>query len=273
MIRKSFRLVSWNIGGRVGVNSQQAELLKHSRVDIVALQEVRVSALKKFQRIFPEFYLPYMEESVHLASEHSRRYGCLVASQWPLRRIPSILPMALFPERVLSVAVDSPWGEIELHTAHIVPGTSKGWKKIEMFDFIYQHLRCQSNRPRILCGDFNSPQSEMIDGRIVTWGQRVKKNGEIMIKKGHENWDAGERSVLEGLAKHDLSDVFRILNGYEAKAFSWFSKRKGEVIRRRFDHIFASDVLNAYECQYLGDVVEQGLSDHAAIEAVFKPSL
>jgi len=133
MMGNNFRLVSWNIGGRVGVNRQQAEVLKDRRVDIVALQEVRVNALKNFQRMFPEFDLPYMEESVHLADEHGRRYGELVASRWPLRPIPAVLPETLFPERVLSVVVDSPWREIELHTAHIVPGCSNGWKKIEMF--------------------------------------------------------------------------------------------------------------------------------------------
>ena len=272
MMGNSFRLVSWNIGGRVRVNHQQAEVLKDRRVDIVTLQEVGVNALKNFQKMFPEFDLPYMEESVHLADEHGRRYGELIASQWPLGRIPAILPETLFPERVLSVVIDSPWGEIELHTTHIVPG-SNGWKKIEMFEGIYRRLACQSDKPRILCGDFNSPQSETTDGRIITWGQRVKKDGGIVVKRGHERWDAGERSVLEGLAEYDLPDVFRGLNGYEVKAFSWFSKRKEKVTRRRFDHIFASSVLNAVECQYLGNVVERKLSDHAAIEAVFEPNV
>lgn len=265
-------MVSWNIGGRVGINCQQAKVLEDRRVDIVALQEVRVNALKNFQELFPGLGLPYMEESVHLADEHGRRYGELLASRWPFRRIPAILPETLFPERVLSVVIDTPWGEIELHTAHIVPGSSKGLKKIEMFEGIYQHLRNQSNRPRILCGDFNSPQLETTDGRIVTWGQKIRKDGEIATKRGYEKWDAGERSVLEGLAEYDLLDVYRELNRYEVQAFSWISKRKGKVTQRRFDHVFASGVLNAVECQYLGYVLEQCLSDHAAIEAVFEPN-
>ena len=142
-----------------------------------------------------------------------------------------------------------------------------------MFEGIYGRLACQSDIPRILCGDFNSPQLETTDGRIVTWGQRVREDGEAVVKRGYEEWDAGERKVLEGLAEYDLPDVYRSLNGYEVQQFSWFLKRKGQVVvKRRFDHIFASRVLNAVECKYLGDVVEQGLSDHAAIEAVFEPS-
>jgi exonuclease III len=79
--------------------------------------------------------------------------------------------------------------------------------------------------------------------------------------------------VLKGLAEYDLPDVFRGLNGYDVEAFSWIMNRKGKVVAaRRFDHIFASDDLNPVECQYLDHLVEQDLSDHAAIEATFMPT-
>ena len=140
-----------------------------------------------------------------------------------------------------------------------------------MFEAIYQYLHSQSNRPRILCGDFNSPQWETTDGQIVTWGQKIRKDGRIVVMDGYERWDAGERSVLEKLAEYDLPEVFRSLNGYKVKAFSWFLNNREKAIKRRFDHVFASSVLNAVKCQYLVDVVEQKLSDHAAIETVFEP--
>jgi exonuclease III len=82
----------------------------------------------------------------------------------------------------------------------------------------------------------------------------------------------GERNVLEGLAEYGLPEVFRRLNGYDVQAFSWFVKRKGKVIaKRHFDHTFASSDLNPTECRYLTNLLEQGLSDHAAKEAVFAP--
>ena len=155
MTASSFRLMSWNIEGRVRSNRQQAEVMQKRKPDIVALQEVRVRALGNLQELLPEFGLPHIEESVHLAEEHGRKYGELIASRWPLQRIPSIEPETLFPERVLSAFTSSPWGEIELHTVHIVPGSSNGWKKIEMFEGIHRRLACQSDIPRILCGDFN----------------------------------------------------------------------------------------------------------------------
>jgi exodeoxyribonuclease III len=47
-------------------------------------------------------------------------------------------------------------------------------------------------------------------------------------------------------------------------------RRKGQIRWRRFDHIFASDRLKTISCEYLTTWREEGLSDHAAIEAVFE---
>jgi endonuclease/exonuclease/phosphatase family metal-dependent hydrolase len=45
---------------------------------------------------------------------------------------------------------------------------------------------------------------------------------------------------------------------------------QGGVLCRRFDHIFASQGLRTVSCQYLTALHEDGLSDHAPIEAVFE---
>jgi len=57
---------------------------------------------------------------------------------------------------------------------------------------------------------------------------------------------------------------------YEVDACSWVVRRKGLVRRRRFDHVFASEWLKATSCEYVTAWREAGLSDHAAIEAVFE---
>jgi exonuclease III len=266
------RLISWNIAGRVQCNPQQVALLGQRQPDLVALQEVRANASKKLFSLFSELGLVHLLDNTEEAEQYGRVYGELVASRWPLSRLPDPIAGNPFPERVLSLMVASPWGQIELHIAHIVPGVSNGWKKIEMFEHLYQQLARGCELPRILCGDFNSPQAETPEGRLITWGERIGKNGEITIARGDERWDAGERSVLKGLAEHDLPDVFRGVNGYGVEAYSWFSKRNGEwVSKRRFDHIFASERLNQISCEYLMEGIERGLSDHAAIEAVFEP--
>jgi endonuclease/exonuclease/phosphatase family metal-dependent hydrolase len=47
--------------------------------------------------------------------------------------------------------------------------------------------------------------------------------------------------------------------------------RQVYLIGRRFDHVFASTSLNPLSCTYLQKFRESGLSDHAALEAVFLP--
>ena len=77
--------------------------------------------------------------------------------------------------------------------------------------------------------------------------------------------------VLEGLATYDLADRFRRLHP-DSPEYSrvWHGRGKGGVmktVRRRFDHIFASERLGAIECSYVHHVREDGLSDHSAMLA------
>jgi endonuclease/exonuclease/phosphatase family metal-dependent hydrolase len=83
-------------------------------------------------------------------------------------------------------------------------------------------------------------------------------------------WDTAERNILSGLQVFGLRDTFRSLHGYQVDACSWVMQYKGQLRRRRFDHIFASDRLKTISCEYLTAWREDGLSDHAAIEAVFE---
>lgn len=46
MTKNGFKLVSWNINGQVKNNGKHVEVLSDCGADIVALQKVRVSALK-----------------------------------------------------------------------------------------------------------------------------------------------------------------------------------------------------------------------------------
>ena len=179
----------------------------------------------------------------------------------------------LWQERLVSALIRYPKVDFEFHVAHIPCGASHGYLKIETLEGIYKFLARKNNKyPRILCGDFNSPQAETTSGEIITWGQKIRKDGQIKLKNGaKKGWDAGERSIIQDLAKYDLHDIFRLLNGYGAQEFSWLLYRKGKIIAsRRFDHIFASKRLNPVKCQYIHSFREESLSDHSAIEATFK---
>jgi hypothetical protein len=135
---------------------------------------------------------------------------------------------------------------------------------------IYDGLSIKSKHLRIVCGDFNTPQEERNNGRIITWAERENRKGNIVfIPSRGVRWDQGERRVLSELNNFNLPDVFRHLHGYKVKQFSWVSQKRG----RRYDHVFASIELNPIECRYLHLARKHGLSDHSPIEACFQPNL
>jgi exonuclease III len=191
--------------------------------------------------------------------EYRRIYFNVVASRWRLRRLPGL--RLEFPERYLAASVGRAGAEFEIHVAHLPPGSTRGLVKVEMFEALYARLATPCKRPRILCGDFNTPRAERDDGTVEFWGARHPAHT--------ERWDRAERRVVLGLGQHDLPDVFRALNGHTATDVSWVARRGGQSWGRRYDHVFASPRLRPTACRYLHAWREQRLSDHSAIEADF----
>jgi exonuclease III len=273
------RLISWNGAARTKLLERQVAALGDRQPDIVAMQEVREPAVERYLAALRAIDLPYAADSFRLSPDRTsltgaRCYGEVFAARWPLRALPPSTFAIPWPERVLSCVAETPWMEIELHTAHIPPGVSNEWIKIETLRGIYQRLVVPSTIPRILCGDFNTPQEETSDGEVITWGQRRRPDGSVVYREDWgEEWDQGERDVIAGLAAYDLPDVFRLLRGYKTQEFSWYWRGKDKGIGRRFDHVFASRSLNPVGCWYLHDLrdVDQ-LSDHAPIEVDFMPT-
>ncbi|MGI8565438.1 MAG: endonuclease/exonuclease/phosphatase family protein [Pyrinomonadaceae bacterium] len=262
------RLISWNINFRSDC-AQHIYALKKREPDIVVLQEVNPNTLSQLRTGLRGIELTCVKDNKDIAVQFGRvHYFALIASRWPLTVLSNDAFRVPFPESVFAAVVSNPTTDFELHTTHIPPGSSHGWVKIETFEGIYNRLTSFASRPRILCGDFNSPRQEKFDGRIVTWGQTEKSN---VLRKGRERWDAGERCVIEGLRDFDLIDVFRFLHGYEVQEYSIVMKHKDKITRRRFDHVFASSLLNATACHYLHELRERGLSNHSPIEVDFAP--
>lgn len=258
-----FHLISWNVAGRVKKLTAQANGLAGYKPHVVALQEVTATTIPIWRRELEEQDYRVVT-SVDLAPNRhelvgGRKYGVLTASRWPIKPLPPTDFAVPWPERVLSVVVDSPWGQIELHNAHLPAGVSHGMIKVETFEGIYKRLSQASESPRILCGDFNSPQTELANGNTIPFGTNNKR------------WSEAELSVITGLEKHDLRDVYRLLHGFDEQEMSWVIRNRGKEHGRRFDHVFASQRLNAIACAYLHALREQGLSDHAPIKACFEP--
>ncbi len=272
------RVISWNVAGRVRRLPDQVEALRSRRPEVVALQEVLRSTVEPLALRLRSIGLEHVGDSFSVASDPDslkgpRRYGQLIASRWPLSiRDPKAFRVP-WTERVLSANIERPGPGIQIHTVHVPPGSSNGWIKIETFEGVFRRLAVASNTCRILCGDFNSAKAETPDGLTITWGQKqVGDRFECWGKwKGGsgERWDRAERSVLRDLADFDLADVYRRLHGFEHEDFSWYLRRKGRSIGRRFDHVFASRALHPTGCRYLHFVREDGLSDHSALEVDF----
>ena len=261
------RVISWNVNGRNGraLGRQIAELVDESP-DVVALQEVRGESAERWRDGLARGGLTHMLDSSGLIDratvsgrEYRRIYFNLLASRWPLRRLPDL--RMEFPERYLAATVARDGASFEVHNAHLPPGSTRGLVKVEMFEALHERLARTSGEPRILCGDFNTPRTEHEDGAVEFWGANHPQHT--------QRWDRAERSVLLGLAVHDLADVFRGLYGYSAKDVSWVARRGDRLWGRRYDHVFASRRLDASACRYLHVWREQGLSDHSAIEVDF----
>lgn len=261
------RLISWNINVRTNCARHVNALSEHNP-DIVALQEVNPNCLSELHEKLPLIGLGNILDNASFAVQFGRRnYYGLIASRWPIDSLSPDKFDIPFPESVLSVNIAAPKSNLEIHSAHIPPGSSHGWKKIETFEGIHKYLSHDADCPRILCGDFNSPRLELSNGQVFTWGQTEKGN----IRKGRERWVAGERSLIQGLEVYGLHDVFRLIHGYEKQEFSISMKHRSKTTLRRFDHVFASKILNPIACSYLHKLRDQGLSDHSPLEVDFSP--
>ena len=75
--------------------------------------------------------------------------------------------------------------------------------------------------------------------------------------------------MIEGLDQLGMVDAFRTLHDYTAQQFTWYLRRKGKAVGRRFDHVCCSEAMGVSECRYLHDLRQSGLSDHSGMLAEF----
>jgi endonuclease/exonuclease/phosphatase family metal-dependent hydrolase len=255
------KLLSWNVAGRVVLFPDQAAAVSRREADLVALQEVRPSALARWRAALAEAGLGFAVDSGAFVGR--RRLLNLTASRWELTELPAV--PAPQPERTLSAVAGSPAGQIEAHNVHIPPAPGNGLAKVETCEALFDRLSRPCDRHRILCGDFNTPRYETTEGEVETFA--------VNHPQWAERWDAAERSILVGLREWDLLDVFRELNGFDRCDVSWvLHTRARRKVGHRLDHVLASRSLRAIHCDYLHEWREAGLSDHSAIEATFEPN-
>lgn len=253
------RLITWNVNrSKIDNLRKQLAAVQERTPDIVALQEVGIKASRKPRKLMRENGFEYAAHSHEFRPDDpGRSSGIAFASRWPFRVLPPETFDMPAQHQALSAEFFTPFGRIEGHSVHILPGSQVGETKVEMFEGIHDRLaREDPPEYRFLCGDFNSPKAEGPEGEVAVWG-------------GDDRWMEAERSVMVGLAEYNLTDAYRAVNGYGDDAYSFVTKRKDDEWRRRFDHVFASHPLNAVEAEYLHQY--DNLSDHSPLEVVFTP--
>ena len=208
---------------------RQADAVLRRKPDLVALQELTLTSEPLWRALLVEAGFEVLSTADIL---RGRKYCNLIASRWPIERIRGLRfrnaaeRETSYPAKYLAVHIGVPRGGLELHVAHVPPGSSVGIGKVIALEAIHRRIVRATQRPIILCGDFNTPKHETRDGRIETWGSRHRER---------ERWERAELGILCGLQTLGLRDVYRGLHGYRPQPASWTFRNVG----RRYDHVFS----------------------------------
>ena len=262
------KLLSWNVAGRSGENlTEQRKRVVDRGAEIVALQEVTLETYARWGAELGEagysvvssvdlVALPYPPPEPPRRQVHRRNFN-LTASRLPIVLLGGLSfpdpeqARVAFPEKFVAAAVVLGESMIEVHNAHLPPGSSRGIIKPQAFEAIRRRVDRRAEIPQLLCGDFNTPSAEDDEG-VTTWAYRRPKIESF--------WDAAERAILD---HPRLRDVYRATR----TPGSPFAASYAKDGPRRYDHIYATEHFAIAGCEYRHDWLETNLSDHAAVEA------
>jgi exonuclease III len=250
------RLVTWNVAGRVSRQPEQAQAIAGIGADVVALQEVSARTLPLWRTALADCGFAGCETALDgLPAVSRRRLLCvLTAAREPLVRLPAP-PQAPWPERVLCCLA----GDVEVVNLHSPISPAPDLAKVLTHEAIAAYLAAGAGRPRILCGDLNTPRRELADGDVLTFAH--DSAGRLRPERG-ERWDRAERALVYGLRAHGWVDAFRALHGYGERHASWtFAHDRGGW---RLDHVLVAG-LRPVAGAYAHDWRRTGLSDHSAL--------
>jgi exonuclease III len=264
----TIRVITWNVARRVSLLAEQAAALASREPDVVALQEVTARTLALWPRACATIGLPHVRTSLGTADPARepatrRRTGVLIAAREPLGGRPDLLPVP-WPETAISACIEIAPAVIEVCCVH-VPNAANGPVKVRTLEAIRAGLEDAPQLPRVVCGDLNTPRRELPDGRVVSF---ARDSAERLRPERGPEWDAAELGVVPGLRDLGYQDAFRSLHGYGSREPSWTWRQiAGHSGGWRIDHLFASAELRATASTYHHDWRDEGLSDHAPLEA------
>ncbi|HWH10560.1 MAG TPA: endonuclease/exonuclease/phosphatase family protein [Solirubrobacteraceae bacterium] len=251
-------VLSWNLAGRVRRLPEQVERVLGAAADLVCLQELTPNTLPRWREALVDAgYAGVQEAPTDPQSDRLRPLAVLTAAREPLR----LLPVAdvPWPERVLAVcAADG----VEIVNVHSPISPKPDMAKVRTHEAVHRHLAADVDRPRILCGDLNTPRRELDDGQLWTFAR--DRWGRLRPDRG-ERWDRAELALLRGLEPYGIRDAFRARHGHARRELSWKWPRWDGGYR--LDHLLASREFDVVEIGYLHAWRTDGLSDHSPLVA------
>ena len=249
-------MLTWNVAGRVRRQAEQATAIAAVSADVVALQEVTPRTLPAWRAALAQAGFAACVSSLDTAvvPKTRRTLGVLTAARDLLVRLPSPAEVP-WPERILCCTV----GEVEVVNLHSPISPAPDLAKVRTHEAVAAYLADASPRPRVLCGDLNTPRRELSNGQILTFAH--DSSGRLRPERG-ERWDKAERALVHGLREQGWVDAFRALHGYGEREASWtFHGDRGGW---RLDHVLLLG-LRPIGATYAHEWRRIGLSDHSAL--------
>jgi endonuclease/exonuclease/phosphatase family metal-dependent hydrolase len=250
-------VLSWNVAGRVRSVPEQAAALAGRHADVVALQEVRASALSAWTAALRDLGYAHLHHSpVPATPAPERRLGVLIASRTPVRPLPG--PPLPWPERHAAVLTED-LGEV--HVLHAPISAKAGRAKVLTLESVAARLAPPRDHPVVLVGDLNTPAYESREGEVRSFART--RTGRLR-EAFDERHDAAELALVPGLAAHGFDDAFRVRHGYGRRDRSWMYPNN--KMGYRLDHVLVRG-LEVRACEYEHGWREARLSDHSAVWA------
>jgi endonuclease/exonuclease/phosphatase family metal-dependent hydrolase len=269
---KKLKLMTWNVAGYSGPTTERqlGELLRLSP-DVVALQEVVRGSLDFWRdRLLANDYSvltsapellevegPFLPHKGHRMGR--RKNLNLIAARHAVALLPGLAldkPSEGFPEKYLCARVNLDGTPVDIHSIHTPPGSTTKMLKVAYWEAVLERVDQPTDSARILCGDFNSPWSEDESGFVTGGGRRDPEE--------EARWKRAELGFLE---HPELRDVYRA-HHRTGEPYATSHLRAGDT-PCRYDHVYVSGEfeIDDCRCEYLEDLLHEGLGDHAPVTA------
>src|SRR5205823_2123486 len=149
-----------------GRQPEQAQAIAAVGADVVALQEVTARTLPLWRAALADSGFGACETALEGLPEirRGRLLGVLTAAREPLVRLPAPDEVP-WPERVLCCM----GAGAEIVNLHSPIAPAPDLAKVRTHEALAAYLEGGADRPRILCGDLNTPRRELPDGDVLTF--------------------------------------------------------------------------------------------------------